>query len=109
MVRPEALARDPAAVRCRRRCARAIPCIHAGAELDLLLEAIGASDDVTFNISAIATLGAELLRWHYDLGDDDLDELLVFRPADPASFDSGPTVVEIATGRCGPKSGDGGA
>ncbi len=86
------------------------PVYTCGERLDALLEAIGQVDGNYAEIAAAATLAAELLRWHYDLADDELDRLLAFRPADPSSFDWATQVVRIATGRSGPKvAGAGGA
>ena len=74
-----------------------------GPEIDALLEAISECEDMVAQITAAASLAAYLLRWHYDLTDEDLDGVLVFRTAaeDPVCWVR--DVMAIATGRSGPK------
>jgi hypothetical protein len=81
----------------------AYPVPTCGPELDGLIDAIGQADDHFAQIAAVATLAAELLRWHYDLSDAELDGLLAFRSADPASLQWVRDVIGIATGQSGPK------
>jgi hypothetical protein len=77
--------------------------LTCGPDLDALVEALGDCDDIYEQVSAVATLAAHLLGWHYDLSDADLNSLLAFRQADAASLDWMRRIVEIATGRSGPK------
>lgn len=84
------------------------PVYTCGPKLDLLLEAIDASEDIYTSVAAVATLAAELLCYHYDLADGELDQMLAFRPADSSSFDWARQTVEIATGRSGPKAASAG-
>ena len=75
------------------------------AALDGLVEAISDVEDLDAVISAVATLAARLLLYHYDLGDGDLDRLLAYRIGDPASLEWTRTVFETATGAGGKKAG----
>jgi hypothetical protein len=77
--------------------------LTCGPELDALLEAIGECDDLDGQVMALASLAAYLLRWHYELTDEDLDGLLAFRCGDETSFEWMSQVISIATGRSGPK------
>lgn len=71
--------------------------------LDTLVEAISMADGDGDQVVGVATLAAYLLRYNYDLSDDELDQLLAFRVGDPASLAWVGQVVETATGRNGPK------
>ena len=85
LVRPETVARDPAGVS-RRPGGDGVSGADLRAELDALIEAIAEADDRrSRKIVAVASLAAYLLRWHYDLTDAELDQLLAFRSADEAS------------------------
>jgi hypothetical protein len=77
--------------------------LTCGPELDALVEALGESDDLDSQVMAAASLAAHLLRWHYELTDAELDQLLAFRCADASSLDWMREVFRIATGRSGPK------
>jgi hypothetical protein len=77
--------------------------LTCGPELDELIEAMADADDLDGQVVAIASLAAYLLRWHYELNDDDLDQLLAFRCADESSLNWMREVFAIATGRSGPK------
>jgi len=77
-------------------------------ELDRLIERVAEADGFYAEVAAVATLAAELLCWHYDLADADLDQLLAYRSGDPASLEWTGQVIEIATGRSGPKAGSAG-
>lgn len=77
--------------------------LTCGRALDELIVAIGDAEDFGSQISAVATLAAYLLRWHYDLTDSDLDRLLAYRNDDSNSMEWLERVMDIATGRHGPK------
>jgi hypothetical protein len=83
--------------------------LTCGAELDGLVEAIAAADDLDAQIIGIASLAAHLLRWHYELTDAELDKLLAFRCSDEKSLDWMRQIFAIATGRSGPKVSSAGA
>jgi hypothetical protein len=85
------------------RSVGAYPVLTYGRELDELLDAVGKSDDGIVQIGAVAGLGAYLLRQQYRLDDQDLDELLCFRVGDEASEGWACAVMDVATGRSGPK------
>jgi hypothetical protein len=74
-----------------------------GPRIDPLLELIAGVDTVDEQVVAIATVAAEMLRYHYELSDAELDSILAYRIADPASSAWFGAVVETATGRNGPK------
>jgi hypothetical protein len=82
--------------------------LTCGPELDRLVEAMSDAADLDAQVSAIASLAAHLLLWHYDLTDAELDELLRFRCSDPASLDWMREVFAVATGRSGPKASSAG-
>jgi hypothetical protein len=85
------------------RAVTAYPVLTSGSQLDELLDAIGGCEDLYAQIAAVATLGAHLLQWHYDLDDRELDQILAFRVADERSLDWLKQIVAVATGRSGPK------
>jgi hypothetical protein len=72
-------------------------------EIDDLLEAIAGADDSLEQLSGIASLAAYLLTQQYDLEDADLDTLLCFRLNEESSTDWVRQVINVATGRSGPK------
>ena len=76
----------------------------SGPELDGLVSAISDCDDWIEQIVAVASLAAHLLTFNYELQDDDLDQLLAYRAADPASAEWVRDVIDIATGASGPKA-----
>ena len=65
----------------------AYPVLTCGPELDELVEAMADCDDLDGQVVAVASLAAYLLRWHYDLTDAELDQLLAFRAADETSLE----------------------
>src|SRR5262245_10936275 len=77
--------------------------LTCGPELDALIEALSECDDLDGQVMAAASLAAHLLRWHYELTDTELDQLLAFRCADDSSLAWMREVFAIATGRSGPK------
>ena len=82
----------------------AYPVLTYGEELDGLVEAIAACDSMLEQVSAVASLGAFLLQWHYELSEPDLDQLFVFRPSHEQSLTWMREVCAIATGQSGPKA-----
>ena len=72
-------------------------------EIDDLLEAIAGTDDSLEQLSGIASLAAYLLSQQYELEDANLDTLLCFRLNDESSTDWARQVIDVATGRSGPK------
>jgi len=74
-----------------------------GPEIDELVDAIAESEALKSQVIGAASLAAHLLRWHYDLSDEDLDGLLWFRAADPTSLEWVSQVIDVATGESGPK------
>jgi hypothetical protein len=79
------------------------PVLTYGRELDALIEAIGDCEDGAARICAVASLGAHLVTRQYQLTDEELDLLFCFRAADDVSSTWLRTVIEVATGRSGPK------
>jgi hypothetical protein len=72
--------------------------LTCGPELDLLLEAIAEEEDPAREILSVMTLGGFLLLRNYDLADEDLERLFVYRPRDPASQDMLRSIIDVATG-----------
>ena len=87
------------------RAASAWPAYSYGPDLDRLVERVAEAELFTNQVAAVATLAAELLRHQYELSDPDLDQLLAYRRDDPVSIEWTGQVIEIATGRSGPKAG----
>ena len=81
----------------------AYPVLTYGDELHQLVEAMAEVEDIWAQVVAIASLAAHLLRWHYDLEDSELDQLLAFRRADERSIEWMKEISAIATGHSGPK------
>jgi hypothetical protein len=77
--------------------------LTCGPELDALVEAMAECEDLDSQIMAAASLTASLLLWHYDLSDQELDQLLAFRRGDEQSLNWIRESIAIATGRSGPK------
>jgi len=77
--------------------------LTAGPELDELVEAIGEAESAQLQVIGAASLAAKLLRHHYELADEDLDQLLRFRIGDDSSLAWVEAIIEIATGQCVPK------
>lgn len=75
--------------------------LTCGPELDLLLEMIAEEEDPVREILAVMTLGGFLLQRNYDLTDEDLERLFVYRPRDPASQDMLRSIIDVATGGSG--------
>jgi hypothetical protein len=92
------------------RAASAYPVLTCGPELDALVEAISGCEEFLPRISAVASLAAHLLGRQYELSDSELDELLRVRLGEDMSDSWIIQVIDVATGRSGPKaSRDGGA
>ena len=75
--------------------------LTCGPELDYLLEKIATEEDPAGEIMATMTLGGFLLLRNYDLADDELSLLFVYRPNDPASQDMIRSIIDAATGGIG--------
>ena len=86
------------------RAVATVPVFTYGPELDALIDAIGACRDNAALILGAASLGAFLLRQHYDLSDEDLDRLFAVRIDDPSSWDWARAVIDVATGSGGARS-----
>ncbi len=91
------------------RAVSTYPVLTYGPELDELVNAVGECRDNAALIIGAATLGAFLLRHHYDLSDEDLDRLFAVRVDDPSSWDWARAVIEVATGCGGSRSFRGGS
>ena len=87
------------------KSAAAYPVFSYGPEIEVLVTLISETEGFLEQILGIATLGARLLQSNYNLTDADLDQLLAYRRDDAASIAWGAAVIEIATGRSGPKVG----
>jgi hypothetical protein len=74
-----------------------IRCLTCGPELDLLIQMIGREDDALERIHKIMTLGAFLLLRNYDLLDNELAQLFVFRNK-PEGFECLNWIMDVATG-----------
>ncbi len=74
-----------------------------GPEIDSLVNSIAEVEDSLERLSGIASLGAYLLTQQYTLDDGDLDGLLCFRLDDESSTEWARQVINVATGRSGPK------
>jgi hypothetical protein len=85
------------------RAVTAYRVLTCGAELDALVEALADSEDLDGQVTAVASLAAHLMCWHYELTDAELDGLLAFRAADAASLSWLRDIFAVATGRSGPK------
>jgi hypothetical protein len=81
----------------------AYPAYGYGPDLNRMIERVAEAELFTDQVAAVATLAASLLCWQYDLSDPDLDQLLAYRRNDPDSVEWTRLVIEIATGRSGPK------
>ena len=83
------------------------PGLHAftdlGADFDQILADLDAAETVGGEALGCLNLAACMLRVNYDLSDDDLAELLVFTPTDPANLDTYREIYDIARGRDVPK------
>ncbi len=90
------------------KVARVRSVLTYGQEMEDLIDAIRASVDDCGTISAIASLGAFMLGWNYELSDADLDTLFSFRSVEHMSAAWPTQVIDLATGQSGPKlSSDG--
>jgi hypothetical protein len=85
------------------RAVTAYPVLTCGPELDGLVEAMAECEDLDSQVTAVASLAAYLLCWHYELTDAELDGLLAFRCTGDDSVNWMREVAAIATGRSGPK------
>jgi hypothetical protein len=86
------------------RAVSSYPLLTYGPELDELVNAIDECQDNAALLLGAASLGAYLLRRNYELSDEDLDGLFVFRLGDPSSWDWAKQVIEVATGTGGSRS-----
>jgi len=86
------------------RAVAAYRVLTCGPELDGLVEAMADCEDLDSQVTAVASLAAHLLCWHYELTDAELDGLLAFRAADETSLSWLRQVFAVATGRSGPKA-----
>ena len=91
------------------RAVSTCPVLSYGPELDELVGAIDECRDNAALVVGAASLGAFLLRRHYDLSDEDLDRLFAVRVGDPSSWDWAQAVIEVATGSGGSRSFRGGS
>jgi hypothetical protein len=85
------------------KAVRAWRVLTCGPALDALIDALSECNDLDGQVMAAASLAAHLLRWHYELTDAELDQLLAFRCTDESSLNWMREVFAIATGRSGPK------
>src|SRR5262245_47327802 len=85
------------------------PVLTYGPELDGLVGAIGECRDNAALLIAAASLGAYLLRHHYDLSDGELDRRFAGRVGDPSSWDWVKALIDVATGTAGSRSFPGGS
>jgi hypothetical protein len=86
------------------RAVAAYPVLTCGPKLDALVEAMAECEDLNSQVMAAASLTAHLLCWHYDLSDQELDQLLAFRRGDDASLKWMCESMAIVAGRSGPKA-----
>lgn len=77
---------------------KAVKTLSCGDEIDALLEGITSTADVTTIVLAVMALGAYLLRRCYDLTDEDLERLFVYRVGDPDSEQMVRDIITVATG-----------
>jgi hypothetical protein len=90
------------------RAEASYPVLTYGPELDRFVEVIADEDDWTIQLCLVASLGAHLLNRQYELTDADLDGLFCVRVSQPESGDWVKSVMEVATGRSGPKASSAG-
>jgi hypothetical protein len=74
-----------------------------GPAIDGLLAALADCSSFGEQVTAVASLAAYLLQWHYALDDPELDQLLAYRAHDTASQAWVERVMDVATGHSGPK------
>ena len=79
------------------------PVLTYGQEIDGLIVVQAKCETLDEQLTAVATLAACLLQWHYVLSDQDLDQLLAYRVGEPTSQLWFEQVMAIATGHSGPK------
>ena len=75
-----------------------------GPELDSLLEAISSAETLTGQLMAAMALAGLMLLRNYDLTDEELATVLVYRPGDPESSKMLSAIIAIATGNSGKKA-----
>ena len=75
------------------KCKRVEKTLSYGHDVDDLIAAIGNCEDSAAVMSGVATVAAALLRFNYDLSEDELDQLLVLRAGVPAK-DDWPTAAD---------------
>jgi hypothetical protein len=78
-----------------------------GPDLDAHMGAIREEEEPIDRLLLVLTLGAYLLRRNYDLTDDELDELFVYRMDDEQSAEMVKAILDVAAGR-GKKASSGG-
>ncbi len=78
-------------------------CFTHGSELDDLIETISASDDFALRTLASVGLAAYLLKRNYDLSDEDLSDILIYRAGDPQSELMLREIIDVAMGLSGKK------
>lgn len=86
-----------------RRTAAFTPFVTYGPETEERITLIHAEESPERRIALVAELAATLLLQSYELTDSQLDKLLSVRLDDPESWDWIKHVIDIATGRSGPK------
>lgn len=79
------------------------PVLTYGNDIDALIMVQARCETLDEQLTAVATLAAILLRWHYVLDDAELDQLLAYRVGEPASQAWFDEVMAVATGQSGPK------
>jgi hypothetical protein len=79
-----------------------------GDDLDQMITTIGECVEEADIIASISSLGAYLLRVHYELSDTELEGLFQFRVGCQESLDWAKQVMDVATGQSGPKVLSGG-
>lgn len=69
-----------------------------GPPIDELIAAVGAAEKVPEFVLAVVCLGAFMLRRNYELEDEELAEVLVYRDGDPESVRIARELCNVATG-----------
>jgi hypothetical protein len=78
-----------------------------GPDLDAHMDAIRECEEPIDRLLLVLTLGAYLLRRNYELTDDELDDLFVYRMDDEQSAEMVKAILDVAAGR-GKKASSGG-
>lgn len=82
--------------------------LTCGPDLDLLVSAVGSLQGEE-SLLATMTLGAFLVQRNYDVSDAEMSDLFVWRSGDPESEAMIRQIIDVATGRNGPKASGAGA